>query len=67
MRFQREAGQRAAHAADAGGRIAHRGDGGGGFLGRLHHGHQQRLRAGVQNLLICTGSFQAGRTTGATG
>ena len=47
----RGAGQRAAHAADAGGRIAHRGDGGGGFLGRLHHGHQQRLRAGVQDLL----------------
>ena len=66
MRFQREerASALPTPRMPAGG---WRGDGGGGFLGRLHHGHQQRLRAGVRICLICTGSFQAGRTTGATG
>jgi len=47
----RRARQRAAHAADALWRIAHGGHRVGRFLGGLDHGHQHRLRAGVQDLL----------------
>jgi hypothetical protein len=57
---------RGRHAADAARRVPHGRHGLRGFGRRLDVGHEQRLRADVEQALEEHGSFHAGLTTGAT-